>query len=157
MVFCRSGGTPSATSMVAASSPCGDLAASFRLTHSPRFACGDAPPGHRSARSPTALQAVCSSPATKNQATHKGDLVFCRSGGTRTHGLLVPNQTRYQTALHLDGKKKEVICLSVSAYGTQFAYALACAEARLLTLIAFRISSRSRSTAAFSLVSRALT
>ena len=24
-----------------------------------------------------------------------------RSGGTRTHGLLVPNQARYQTALHL--------------------------------------------------------
>ena len=24
-----------------------------------------------------------------------------RSGGIRTHGLLVPNQTRYQTALHL--------------------------------------------------------
>ena len=29
--------------------------------------------------------------------------VFCgRSGGIRTRGLLVPNQTRYQTALHLD-------------------------------------------------------
>ncbi len=26
----------------------------------------------------------------------------CRSGGIRTRGLLVPNQTRYQTALHLD-------------------------------------------------------
>ena len=26
----------------------------------------------------------------------------CRSGGTRTRGLLVPNQTRYQTALHLE-------------------------------------------------------
>ena len=25
-----------------------------------------------------------------------------RSGGIRTRGLLVPNQTRYQTALHLD-------------------------------------------------------
>ena len=25
----------------------------------------------------------------------------CRSGGIRTRGLLVPNQTRYQTALHL--------------------------------------------------------
>ena len=30
-----------------------------------------------------------------------------RSGGIRTHGLLVPNQTRYQTALHLeDGADK---------------------------------------------------
>ena len=28
--------------------------------------------------------------------------LFGRSGGTRTHGLLVPNQTRYQTALHLE-------------------------------------------------------
>ena len=27
---------------------------------------------------------------------------LCRSGGIRTRGLLVPNQTRYQTALHLD-------------------------------------------------------
>ncbi len=26
----------------------------------------------------------------------------CRSGGIRTRGLLVPNQTRYQTALHLE-------------------------------------------------------
>ena len=26
----------------------------------------------------------------------------CRSAGIRTRGLLVPNQTRYQTALHLD-------------------------------------------------------
>ena len=34
--------------------------------------------------------------------------VLCsRSGGIRTHGLLVPNQTRYQTALHLgDGADK---------------------------------------------------
>ena len=33
--------------------------------------------------------------------------LFCgRSGGTRTRGLLVPNQTRYQTALHLDGADK---------------------------------------------------
>ena len=30
--------------------------------------------------------------------------ITCRSGGIRTRGLLVPNQTRYQTALHL-GKK----------------------------------------------------
>ena len=27
---------------------------------------------------------------------------FGRGGGIRTHGLLVPNQARYQTALHLD-------------------------------------------------------
>ena len=31
-----------------------------------------------------------------------GFLIFGRSGGTRTRGLLVPNQARYQTALHPD-------------------------------------------------------
>ena len=31
----------------------------------------------------------------------------CRSGGIRTRGLLVPNQTRYQTALHLDAGADE--------------------------------------------------
>ena len=31
-----------------------------------------------------------------------GLLIFGRSGGTRTRGLLVPNQARYQTALHPD-------------------------------------------------------
>ena len=37
------------------------------------------------------------------RSTHKGHFGFlCRSGGIRTRGLLVPNQTRYQTALHLD-------------------------------------------------------
>ena len=30
-----------------------------------------------------------------------------RSGGIRTRGLLVPNQTRYQTALHLDARADE--------------------------------------------------
>ena len=30
-----------------------------------------------------------------------------RSGGIRTRGLLVPNQTRYQTALHLDAGADE--------------------------------------------------
>ena len=32
---------------------------------------------------------------------------LCRSGGIRTRGLLVPNQTRYQTALHLDKRADE--------------------------------------------------
>ena len=37
------------------------------------------------------------------RSTRKGHFGFlCRSGGIRTRGLLVPNQTRYQTALHLD-------------------------------------------------------
>ena len=44
-------------------------------------------------------------PATlnsKNPERPKGHSGFlCRSGGIRTRGLLVPNQTRYQTALHL--------------------------------------------------------
>ena len=31
----------------------------------------------------------------------------CRSGGIRTRGLLVPNQTRYQTALHLENGANE--------------------------------------------------
>ena len=31
----------------------------------------------------------------------------CRSGGIRTRGLLVPNQTRYQTALHLEAGADE--------------------------------------------------
>ena len=36
------------------------------------------------------------------RSTRKGHFGFlCRSGGIRTRGLLVPNQTRYQTALHL--------------------------------------------------------
>ncbi len=33
--------------------------------------------------------------------------LLCRSGGIRTRGLLVPNQTRYQTALHLDAGADE--------------------------------------------------
>ena len=38
----------------------------------------------------------------KIRSTRKGHFGFlCRSGGIRTRGLLVPNQTRYQTALHL--------------------------------------------------------
>ena len=32
---------------------------------------------------------------------------LCRSGGIRTRGLLVPNQTRYQTALHLEAGADE--------------------------------------------------
>ena len=32
---------------------------------------------------------------------------MCRSGGIRTRGLLVPNQTRYQTALHLEAGADE--------------------------------------------------
>ena len=39
----------------------------------------------------------------KNPDNPRGVSGFlCRSGGIRTRGLLVPNQTRYQTALHLD-------------------------------------------------------
>ena len=38
----------------------------------------------------------------QKKAPHLGCLFCCRSGGLRTRGLLVPNQTRYQTALHLD-------------------------------------------------------
>ena len=47
-----------------------------------------------------------SSPAFRiaiTRDTRKGHPgLLCRSGGIRTRGLLVPNQTRYQTALHLD-------------------------------------------------------
>ena len=42
------------------------------------------------------------------RSTHKGHFGFlCRSGGIRTRGLLVPNQTRYQTALHLEAGADE--------------------------------------------------
>ena len=37
----------------------------------------------------------------------KSTLPGSRSGGIRTRGLLVPNQTRYQTALHLDAGADE--------------------------------------------------
>ena len=78
---------------------------SFRLIRSPLFAYGDAPLGRRSARSPTALQAACPNPRLdmQNPGYPQGASgILCRSGGIRTRGLLVPNQTRYQTALHLD-------------------------------------------------------
>ena len=42
------------------------------------------------------------------RSTRKGHFGFlCRSGGIRTRGLLVPNQTRYQTALHLEAGADE--------------------------------------------------
>ena len=44
----------------------------------------------------------------KTRSTHEGHFGFlCRSGGIRTRGLLVPNQTRYQTALHLEAGADE--------------------------------------------------
>ena len=46
---------------------------------------------------------TCKNP--KHPKGHSGFL--CRSGGIRTRGLLVPNQTRYQTALHLDAGADE--------------------------------------------------
>ena len=81
---------------------------SFRLIRSPLFAYGDAPLGRRSARSPTALQAACPNPRLdmQNPGYPQGASgILCRSGGIRTRGLLVPNQTRYQTALHLEKKE----------------------------------------------------
>ena len=39
---------------------------------------------------------------TKNRICFHKPGQKSRSGGIRTRGLLVPNQTRYQTALHLD-------------------------------------------------------
>ena len=43
---------------------------------------------------------------TRTKSKTPGALIYnvpgSRSGGIRTRGLLVPNQTRYQTALHLD-------------------------------------------------------
>ena len=38
----------------------------------------------------------------KKRATQNTSLFFGRGDGTWTHDLLVPNQARYQTALHLD-------------------------------------------------------
>ena len=74
-----------------------------------------APLGHRSYRSPTALQAAASIPCTRqneNTGCPQGASgVFSRSGGIRTRGLLVPNQTRYQTALHLDKKLEPIMGL----------------------------------------------
>ena len=80
---------------------------SFRLIRSPLFAFSDAPQGRRSACSPTAFSSPrVQLPAfrlAKPRSTHEGHFgVLCRSGGIRTRGLLVPNQTRYQTALHLE-------------------------------------------------------
>ena len=47
-------------------------------------------------------------PINKNPDNPRGVSGFlCRSGGIRTRGLLVPNQTRYQTALHLDAGADE--------------------------------------------------
>ena len=63
----------------------------------------DSPPGWHFPRLPRPPRVL--SPSFRiaiTRDTHKGHPgLLCRSGGIRTRGLLVPNQTRYQTALHL--------------------------------------------------------
>ena len=49
------------------------------------------------------IEIPCHSSGHDKRDTHEGyPFYHGRSGGIRTRGLLVPNQTRYQTALHLD-------------------------------------------------------
>ena len=86
---------------------------SFRLIRSPLFRlrrtahCADVRLAH-----PRPFQGLrigtLSFRIAKIRSTRKGHFGFlCRSGGIRTRGLLVPNQTRYQTALHLDAGADE--------------------------------------------------
>ena len=101
--FCRSGGIPlrAATDMVA-TPHCGARFLSVEKGFDEISATG----GHR-ILSPRPFQGrVFNSlhfEKTMTRSTHKGHSgSSCRSGGIRTRGLLVPNQTRDQTALHLD-------------------------------------------------------
>ena len=84
---------------------------SFRLTRSPSFRlrrtahCADGrltPP--RPYRPRVRLSAI---DIAKRRHPQGASPFCCRSGGIRTRGLLVPNQTRYQAALHLDNGADE--------------------------------------------------